>query len=128
MTTITKDEVDLEDLAQRMQDLPVELYDMVLEYSFTADEERVGVSWSYKPPARLQVSRATRELFAKKYYSRTRFFLSSQQSIELADCLIESIPFAHVELMDPNLTYFFATGGDEDQVRQMVATDIYLRC
>lgn len=129
MAPNTKDEVDLEELAQRVQDLPAELYDMVLEYTFTADEERVAISPYYKPLARLHVSRATRDLFAKNYYVRTRFFVRPWLRAVLIDRFVHSLSAPNVillaESMDPPLS---AAGDETDRerlAREFVVFDFY---
>lgn len=54
-----------------VESLPQELYDQVFELTFTSQPEnhhiKIGV---YKPPAELQVNRATRKTFAQDYYGR----------------------------------------------------------
>lgn len=96
MVSTTKDQVDLEDLAQRVQDLPAELYDMVLEYTFTAGRERIEITPAYKPPPQLQVSRTTRDLFAKHYYTRARFFAPVWKTIK---AFVRSLSIAHIIML-----------------------------
>lgn len=110
MARITKDDVDLEDLAQRVQNLPAELYDMVLEYTFTADEERIEITLAYKPPAQLQVSRATRELFAQDYYTTTRFVVPVWAHPMVVDRFVTSLSMAHVKLLLESRSLFLQTG------------------
>lgn len=59
----------MEDLATRVQDLPVELYNDILDLMLTPDAKFVTIKDDYEPPTQLQISRATRERFAVRYYS-----------------------------------------------------------
>lgn len=60
-------------LAELVQDLPAELYNNVLEYTLTIDEDEVVIDKNWKPHARLQINRATRAHVAKKFYQDTEF-------------------------------------------------------
>ncbi|KAK3721394.1 hypothetical protein LTR37_003270 [Vermiconidia calcicola] len=67
-----------DDLANRVQSLPQELFDTIYDQVFTsAGGERINIdsSKTYKPPYVLAVDRKSRELFAKSYYSRNIFVI-----------------------------------------------------
>lgn len=55
-------------LAELVHALPRELFDEILELTFTPNASEVKISGSYLPPPQLQVSRSTREAFAASYY------------------------------------------------------------
>lgn len=60
-------------LGQLLQGLPQELYDSIYDYVFTTDAEEVSITSDYRPPAQLQVTRASRNLFARTYYREPTF-------------------------------------------------------
>lgn len=67
-----------DDLANRVQSLPQELFDKIYDQVFTsAGGERINIdsSKTYKPPHLLAVDHKSRELFAKCYYSRNIFVI-----------------------------------------------------
>lgn len=74
-------QISMDDLAARVQSLPQELYDHIYSEVFTAPFDlakiEIKVDDSYKPPAQLQVSRASREQFAQSYYGNTLFVFNS---------------------------------------------------
>lgn len=55
-------------LVQQVHDLPQELSDKIYNDVFTADTASRQITLAYKPPIELQVSRATREHFARNFY------------------------------------------------------------
>ncbi|KAK4494304.1 hypothetical protein PRZ48_014602 [Zasmidium cellare] len=55
-------------LRQRLEALPQELYDEIYDLTFTPDGGTRNISDTYRPPAQLQVSRATRLQFSKAYF------------------------------------------------------------
>lgn len=61
-------------LAELLQGLPPELFDIIKDFTFTATQKAVVVDQNYKPPTSLQVSRATREQYAESYYSHATTF------------------------------------------------------
>ena len=131
MTATTKGQADLRDLAQRVQDLPAELYDMVLEYTFAADEDRIVITDSYKPSKLLHVNRATRDLFAKNYYICTRFFIPVWEHLRTIDRFVTSLSIDHVNLLAGSMsTPLRAVEGEsitshERRARYFVAREIY---
>lgn len=65
----------MDDLTWRMHDLPAELFNDIKDLVFSLDTDTVHINLDYKPPALLQVNRATREQFATAYYGKTTFYL-----------------------------------------------------
>jgi hypothetical protein len=57
-----------EGLAQRVQNLPRELYNLILAKVFTPGTNVHEINENYKPPKFLAVSRITRDMHAKAYY------------------------------------------------------------
>ncbi|USW49221.1 hypothetical protein Slin15195_G025400 [Septoria linicola] len=66
-------------LSDWLQFLPQELYDKIHELTFTLDEALICIDSSYKPPAILQVSRATRQALEATYYLNTFHCKNMQQ-------------------------------------------------
>lgn len=64
------------DSSEHVQSLPKELYDWIYELVFTAGSTGwpIRVRNSYRPPAMLQVSRASRQKFATSYYGSSNGF------------------------------------------------------
>lgn len=64
------------ELSRRIQALPQELQDIILDYTISfqpAEDNIVRITSDYKPPLGLQVSWHTRAMFAKAYYSEFIF-------------------------------------------------------
>ncbi|KAK4494797.1 hypothetical protein PRZ48_014153 [Zasmidium cellare] len=82
---------------QRVQNLPTELFDEIFALVFTLDEEpSTTLTKDYKPPARLQVDRASRADFATTYYSNTIFDLPpARHDDETFGRFLKSLPAAH---------------------------------
>lgn len=86
------DDVTTATLADLIQALPPEPFNKIVECTFTptSGEEVDIFDWS-KPPSRLQVSHATRRMFAESYYSNTIFYIASDlvqawfSSLEIID-------------------------------------------
>ena len=63
------------DLARFVQDLPAELYYMILDHVATPDESTtIVIDKHYQPPSALQINRKTREQYAKAYYGSDAVF------------------------------------------------------
>ena len=60
-------------LAEFVQGLPAKLYNKILEYTLTIDEDEVVIDENWKPPVQLQINRATRAEVAEKFYRDTEF-------------------------------------------------------
>lgn len=76
-------------LAQHVQKLPRELYDKMLDLTFTPTrfyDDRLGrlleIDWLYKAPVVLQVSKGTRRVFARRYYSGNNFVVVDWNSTD----------------------------------------------
>lgn len=82
------------ELRELLQRVPQELYDNIFELVFTADHEVVrNITRDYKPPVQLQVSRATRELFAESYYGHGSSFSLNENVKQWA----ERLPLEHFD-------------------------------
>lgn len=99
-------------LAELVQDLPAELYNNILEYTLTTDEDEVTIDKSeyfgisrnvkvanrladYQPPKQLQINRATRTAVMKMYYSSTRFLWPQAVRLVWHQSWLDSLtPFA----------------------------------
>ena len=66
----------MDELSGRIQALPAELYNLVFQYTFTADSSGkvVYVTSQHKPPSLLQVDRTSRATFARSYYGSNTIF------------------------------------------------------
>ena len=58
---------------KRLDDLPLELQIMICDFTFSAGPTLHQVDAHYQPPSALQVSRASREKFAKSHFQLTTF-------------------------------------------------------
>lgn len=65
----------MEDLATRVQGLPLELYNEIYELAFTPSSGTVIITSDYKPPRPLQVNKELRKKFATAYYGANRDFV-----------------------------------------------------
>ena len=65
----------MKSLAELVQNLPPELYNEVYKLTFTATAVVVQIDRAYKPPSCLQVSRVTRDRFARPYYGPSIFYI-----------------------------------------------------
>lgn len=63
----------MKSLAELVQDLPVEIFDMVYGLTFTTNSSLVEIDGAYKPPSCLQVNQETRARVARPYYSTSNF-------------------------------------------------------
>lgn len=61
-------------LISLLQALPAELFHNIYELTFTPRTDKVDITKSYRPPIELQIDRASRQLFARKYYGSNKFF------------------------------------------------------
>ena len=104
------------ELSRRVQSLPQELFAQIYNEVFTgpAGKAIINVDESYKPPHQLQVSRASREQFARSYYSDTLFIFKGVDLKDLewgSNCFVSygtygglvpwlsSLPISHKELL-----------------------------
>lgn len=83
-------------LASRVQALPPELFNRIYTGTFKIDFDTCKVNKSHKPPARLQVSQATRKEFADAYYSETTFTFGNRVTCRK---WLKGIPRAHRRLL-----------------------------
>lgn len=66
-------EAEAEQLRRRVQSLPAELFNLVLDFVFIPSGTAAVINRDYKQPSNLRVSRATRESLILDYYSNTTF-------------------------------------------------------
>lgn len=72
---------DHDQLHDRVQSLPPELYDYVYDLTFTAfPTQHAELGSTYRPPSCLQVSKASRAKFAASYYAHTTFIFTHSAS------------------------------------------------
>lgn len=64
-------------LTQRVQALPPEIFNKILDFTFTPDST-IYVDKEYRPPATLQVSQAAREKVLKQFFTDGRIFYVSR--------------------------------------------------
>lgn len=65
----------MDELAQRVQNLPPELFNNVYELVFTANPATIEITDEYQPPHLLRVSKHSRKMFARSYYGKGTVFL-----------------------------------------------------
>ena len=92
----TKPAIAANDISERVQDLPQELYDIIYQYTFTAEFGEVEINADYKTPKLLAVDRASRHLYAKSHY-RGRTFCIAHLSNDHRDLFrwLKSLPSDH---------------------------------
>lgn len=61
-------------LVALLQTLPQELWNKIYDDVFIADDGPRHITHAYKPPTELQVSKSTRDLFARTYYGNEAHF------------------------------------------------------
>lgn len=86
------------DLAQSIQALPPELFDLIYDYTFTIDIPIQTIDENYRPPARLQVDTISRAAFAKSYYATTFHIKPGNHDI-LGTKWLSSLPSSHIQLI-----------------------------
>ena len=93
-------------LDDRVQSLPPELYNTIYDLTFTAysiQGANVELDSSYRPPSCLQVSKASRDEFAASYYAHTIFMFSQRasytESITTGVNWLVSLPPEHVAMI-----------------------------
>ena len=88
------------DLSRRIQNLPQELYDKILDYTVSVDDiSEIEICRSYKPPAQLRINRVIRDREAANYYANTKFTCNAWTLDQCAQMLgewLRSIPVKHV--------------------------------
>ena len=84
-------------LAQSVQDLPPELYNMIFDLVFTPDPTKVLITTDYKPPHLLTVNRHSRQLFASRYYRSSEGFRFTDEDLPLN--WITKLSNAHVRAL-----------------------------
>lgn len=68
----------MDELAHRVQALPAELFNAVLEKFFEFEIPECLVTQDYRPPVQLQINRYWRRTYADSYYGRHIFWACSQ--------------------------------------------------
>ena len=71
----------MDELTQRVQDLPGEVFNRILNLVFTCQPGTYEVNANYKPPALLGVSSDTRLVFGTTYYSSSAFVFDDKELI-----------------------------------------------
>nr|POF03883.1 hypothetical protein CFP56_21639 [Quercus suber] len=87
-----------EALIRHLGRLPQELADLIFEFTFLPRSAvRTITRKRYRPPTELQISAATRQLFAASFYGPTTtfWFVGNQDIIATADAWLTALPAAH---------------------------------
>lgn len=89
-------------LRARVQGLAPELFDTIQDMVFTPSTDAANIEkGSTKAPYQLQVSRATRELFAQRWYSDKAFFVkSAMDGDDTCRLWLSSLPPEHRKLIN----------------------------
>ena len=107
-------------LAQLVQGLPPAVYNKIYEEVFTFDKAAVSAETkTYKPPACLQVDRASRHRFVQCYYGTTVFRVTE----ETITPLLESISEEHRDLLQ-EVRYVSHTSTYVQQILMLFARDV----
>ena len=72
----------MDDLTQRIRDLPPELFNHILDFVVTINtpNNTITIDPSYHPPVQLHIARWTRDRVAQTYYSQTTFYIPELHS------------------------------------------------
>ena len=70
-----------EDLTRRIGSLPPELYNTILNYTFTAQQAIHNIDETFLPPSRLDVNRAARDFFTASFYGGPDIFRATDSFI-----------------------------------------------
>ncbi|KAF2162680.1 hypothetical protein M409DRAFT_26917 [Zasmidium cellare ATCC 36951] len=92
-TTNIRDNTNRDDLTISIQDLPPELFEMVLDFVLNPNETTTSIT-TYTLPAQLHLSRATRALFAARYYPTITFRYPHNNSNFMVR-ILQSMPRSH---------------------------------
>ncbi len=85
---------------KRVKNLPAELRNQIYDLTFNDDATNHHIiTASYRPPAVLQVNRATRHKFAASYYNKTFYVTHSGHGDPLCVTWLRSLPLASVVLL-----------------------------
>ena len=89
-----------EDLARRLQNLPPELYNVILVKVFTPDTNIQKIDADYKPPKFLAISRTTRDMYAEAYYGSpdSSFVFDLRMGKPLVSWL-KCLPSSHMQML-----------------------------
>ncbi|KAI5362817.1 hypothetical protein Slin15195_G101980 [Septoria linicola] len=88
MTSVAAASPTLDD---RIQDLPQELQDIILEFTLESPSATVLLTKDYKPPGPLAISRKTRAKAATSYYNNSAFLFEKTSRTYDVGVLISSI-------------------------------------
>ncbi|KAF2482973.1 hypothetical protein BDY17DRAFT_323742 [Neohortaea acidophila] len=95
-----KNKMDPEEQNKMLEDglysLPQELFNEIRKLVFEAPSGTRVIDKDYKPPSSLQVSKETREVFAKTYYGNGSVFEIEKA---VAEKWIDTIPIKHTDLI-----------------------------
>ncbi|EME80099.1 uncharacterized protein MYCFIDRAFT_77881 [Pseudocercospora fijiensis CIRAD86] len=84
------------ELHDLLHTLPQELFDKIYDMTFAVNPAAtIAVDESYKPPVQLQISRATREDFAKRYYGSQAGFRSKDMRDRKVFQWLSNLPANH---------------------------------
>jgi len=91
-------QLDVDTLAAGLLTLPQELRDVIYDLTFTTSPPLTRyINTTYKPPNLLQVTKASRQLFAQSYYSTTILFECADS--KLLSAWFRSLTPAHQDLI-----------------------------
>ena len=87
----------IDELAERVQSLPPEIYKEVYDLTFTPRSNYHRINAAFKPSKLLAVDRASRAIFAVRYYRENAIF--SLQYLALGRQWLVSLPQRHLQLL-----------------------------
>ena len=99
-------------LARRVQALPRELYDHILDYTLTTPST-ITIERAYRPPPQLQIDRATRRIASRALYGPDTTFVIS--NTRLCDQWVRSLSAAAQQSIQ-NIRYMRAVGDSSGQI------------
>lgn len=78
----------MDELASRIQNLPTEIYDCILDFKL-ATPSTITIDTTYKPPACLQLNHKLRNIYISQYYGSKTVF--TFENGEVAEKWVESL-------------------------------------
>ena len=99
----------MERLRHRIQGLPKKVYDLILDFFFTAEPSERIIDKEYKQPSKLQVSHETREKFATTYYGSLYSYFNLTDKRLLCKWMI-TVPKNHLDLIH-HISFYGADDG-----------------
>ena len=114
----------------RLYDLPQELFDRILHFTFTPytkEEKKPHITKDWKPPSVVQVDRRTRRQFLMQYYNRPFHFDVDDDEGELCATWLDTMPPEERNLLLHVVLHKIVPGGYSTDVDAGRGEVVYMR-